>query len=123
MTDHNLVPQEWIDGAEGEWVPDVSLCDDDPEVVAAADEAYRRLEAEHEIVASLAELRRAAGLNQTEVAKRWGHGQPHVSKVERELATIELSTLAGYVQALGGRLTLTVEAGNHVYHEDLVVGS
>jgi hypothetical protein len=57
------------------------------------------------------------------VAERWRHGQPQVSKVEREPASVELATLAGYVQALSGRLTITVEAGNHVYHEDLVVGS
>ncbi|MGH9122845.1 MAG: helix-turn-helix domain-containing protein [Acidimicrobiales bacterium] len=69
---------------------------------------------------SLAELRRATGLNQTQLAERWGHGQPHVSKVEREPATVELATLAGYVKALGGRLTITVVAGNHIYHEDLV---
>ncbi len=35
---------------------------------------------------------------------------------------MELATLAGYVKALGGRLTITVEVGNHVYHDDLVVG-
>jgi hypothetical protein len=29
--------------------------------------------------------------------------------------------LVGYVKALGGRLTVTVEAGNHVFYEDLVV--
>jgi hypothetical protein len=76
--------------------------------------------AEHEIVTSLAELRRAAGLNQTEVAERWGHGQPHVSKIENDPTHAELSTLAGYVRALGGRLTITVEAGGHIYYEDLV---
>jgi len=27
-----------------------------------------------------------------------------------------------YVKALGGRLTVTVEAGNRVFYEDLVVG-
>lgn len=122
MTGHNRTPQAWIDGAGGEWVTDAPLTDD-PEITALADDAYRRLEAEHEIVASLGELRRAAGLDRTQLAERWGHGQPHVSKVEREPATVELATLAGFVQALGGRLTITVEAGNHVYHEDLVVGA
>lgn len=121
MTDNNLTPQEWIDGATGEWVTDAPLSDD-PEVATLADDAFRRMETEHEIVASLGELRRAVGLNQTQVAKRWGHGQPHVSKVEREPTTVEIATLAGYVQALGGRLTITVEAGNHIYHEDLVAG-
>ena len=122
MTDGNLSPQEWAQGAEeGEWTgSEDELLGDSPAVAALADIAYSRLEAEHEIVATLGELRRALGLNQAQVAKRWGHRQPHVSKVEREPATVEMATLAGYVRALGGRLTVTVEAGNHVYHEDLV---
>ena len=122
MTDHNLAPAEWLEGAEAQWVTDAELTSD-AEAAAVAEQAYRRLEAEHEIVTSLGALRRAAGLNQAQVAERWRHGQPQVSKVEREPASVELATLAGYVQALSGRLTITVEAGNHVYHEDLVVGS
>jgi DNA-binding XRE family transcriptional regulator len=51
--------------------------------------------AQHEIVTSLAELRRAAGLNQTELAQRWGHHQPHVSKIENNPTHVELATLAG----------------------------
>jgi DNA-binding XRE family transcriptional regulator len=93
-----------------------------PEFPVVLEQSRKRQRAEHEIVTNLAELRRAAGLNQTEVAERWGHRQPHVSKIENDPTHVELSTLAGYVWALGGRLTIAVEAGGHIYYED-VVGS
>ena len=33
---------------------------------------------------------------------------------------VEIATLAGYVRALGGNLSITIEVGGHTYHEDLV---
>lgn len=120
MTENNLTPSEWVEGADDEWV-EGPLTHPDPTFDRRLAEARQRREAEHAIVASLGELRRLAGLSQTEVAARWGHGQSHVSKVERDPAHVELATLAGYVLALGGRLTVTVEAGDHLYYEDLVV--
>jgi len=49
--------------------------------------ASSRLELEHDVLESLSELRRATGLNQTEIAQRWGRGQSQVSKVERSPET------------------------------------
>lgn len=118
--DANLSPEEWVGGAEGEWT-EGPITHPDSEFARLAAEDRERREVEHAIVASLGELRRLAGLNQTEVAERWGHGQSHVSKIERDPLRTELTTLAGYVQALGGRLTVTIEAGDHVYYEDVVV--
>ena len=121
-TDDNgdLTPQAWLESTSEEGGHDVAWTHPDPGFDALVERSRHRRRAEHEIVTSLAELRRAAGLNQTDVAERWGHGQPHVSKIENDPTHAELSTLAGYVRALGGRLTITVEAGGHLYYEDLV---
>ncbi|MGH9124471.1 MAG: helix-turn-helix domain-containing protein [Acidimicrobiales bacterium] len=118
--DNELTPQEWLDSTAEEGAHDDAWTHPDPEFPALLEQSRRCRRTEHEIVTSLAELRRAAGRNQTELAERWGHRQPHVSKVENDPTNVELSTLAGYVRALGGRLTITVEAGGHIYYEDLV---
>jgi hypothetical protein len=109
-----VAPEEWV--RDGEW------SHPNPEFGKALAAARRQTEAAHAIVTSLAELRRAAGLNQTELGERWGHTQSFVSRVERDPAGVEMATLVGYVKALGGRLTVTVEAGDHVFYEDLVAG-
>ncbi len=118
--DYDLTPQEWLDSTVEEGGHDQPWTHPAPEFPALLEESRSLRRAEHEIVTSLAALRRAAGLNQIEVAERWGHGQPHVSKIENDPTNVELATLAGYVRALGGRLTITVEAGGHIYYEDLV---
>jgi DNA-binding XRE family transcriptional regulator len=116
-------PQEWLASTTEQGGYDRPWAHPDTEFPALLEEARHRRAAQHEIVTSLAELRRAAGLNQTELAQRWGHHQPHVSKIENDPTHVELATLAGYVRALGGRLTITVEAGDHIYYEELVGGS
>ena len=110
-----------VDVAPDEWVRDTEWSHPSAEFGDALAAARRQTEAAHAIVTSLAELRRAAGLNQTELGGRWGHSQSFVSRVERDPAGVEMTTLMGYVRALGGRLTVTVEAGDHVFYEDLVV--
>lgn len=110
------------DVAPGEWVEGHNWTHPDAEFKEALAAARRQTEAAHAIVTSLAELRRAAGLNQTQLGERWGHTQSFVSRVERDPAGVEMATLVGYVKALGGRLTVTVEAGDHIFYEDLVSG-
>lgn len=56
----------------------------------------------------LAEIRRAIGLTQIELAETLELGQGNVSKLERQ-ADMYLSTLRRYVEALGGTLHLTAE--------------
>ena len=56
----------------------------------------------------LAEIRRAIGLTQIELAETLELGQGNVSKIERQ-ADMYLSTLRRYVEALGGTLHLTAE--------------
>lgn len=54
---------------------------------------------------SLAETRKARGLNQADVAKELNIAQPNVSKIESR-PDLLLSTLGQYINALGGTLEL-----------------
>jgi len=113
-------PEEWLDDIEGEFIVNQEVIHPDPKFDEMRLRARTRLNLEHDVLESLSELRRSTGLNQTDIAQRWGRGQSQVSKVERSPENVELATLAGYVRALGGQLTMTIEVGGHVYHEDLV---
>ncbi len=108
--------------APDEWVRDQQWSHPDPAFAEELAKTRRRSEAANSIITSLAELRRAVGLSQTELAERWGHTQSFVSRVERDVTNVEMATLVGYVKALGGRLTITVEAGDRILYEDLLVG-
>lgn len=57
---------------------------------------------------SLRDLRKALGKTQVAVAKKLGLKQENVSRVEQR-ADVLLSTLDGYLKALGGRLRLVAE--------------
>lgn len=54
---------------------------------------------------SLQNLRRAHGMTQTAMAQALGIGQDGVSRLEQR-RDMRLSTLRGYVEALGGRLSV-----------------
>ena len=53
----------------------------------------------------LAEVRKHAGLTQTDLAKALGIKQPSLSKLEAQ-EDMQISTLRGIVKALGGELEL-----------------
>jgi DNA-binding Xre family transcriptional regulator len=55
---------------------------------------------------SLAELRKARGMRLRELAARMAVGRPAVNKLERR-AGIRVNNLRRYIEALGGRLTIT----------------
>ncbi len=57
---------------------------------------------------SLRDLRKALGKTQVAVAKKLGMKQENVSRLEQR-ADVLLSTLDGYLNALGGRLRLVAE--------------
>ena len=59
----------------------------------------------------LAEIRRAIGLTQTDLASQLDMNQGSVSKIEHA-ADMYLTTLRKYVQALGGELHLTARFPN-----------
>jgi hypothetical protein len=78
---------------------------DDVEAGAAALVARNRAR-------TLAEQRARLGLTQAQVAQRMGVRQERVSAIERaEPGATEVRTLAGYVEALGGRLEITADFG------------
>jgi len=66
---------------------------------------YRELRRE---VEGLRELRQIAGKAQAEIATALNIKQPSVSKIEKQV-DMYLSTLRGYVEAIGGQLELTVK--------------
>jgi transcriptional regulator with XRE-family HTH domain len=57
---------------------------------------------------SLQELRQARKLTQKRIAEALGIGQDSVSRLEQR-SDLLISTLRGYVEALGGRLSLVAE--------------
>jgi DNA-binding transcriptional regulator YiaG len=72
----------------------------------------------YDVVLNLAELREAKGLTQAELAERLGVSQPNVSKLEAAAASpqggaIYLSTLGGYIAALGGHLEVRAVFPGH----------
>lgn len=74
-------------------------------IIAASD----RLHAEY---LTLQELRKAKELTQTELAEVLGVRQATVAQMEKR-SDLMLSTLRGYVEAMGGRLSLVVEFPDH----------
>jgi len=72
---------------------------------AAIDARYQVLKQE---VEGLRELRQIAGKAQADIATALNIKQPSVSKIEKQ-ADMYLSTLRSYVEAIGGKLELTVK--------------
>lgn len=72
----------------------------------------------------LAEIRRATGITQVELAATLGVGQAQVSKIERQ-SDMLLSTMASYLDALGVRAHITVELPdrNETYELRAIRGS
>lgn len=78
--------------------------DGDTERRARADTAYR--EGLREVIAqSLGELRQMREVTQVELAQALDVGQPRISRLERG-GDVLLSTVAAYVEALGGHLEI-----------------
>lgn len=72
---------------------------------AAIESRYQVLKQE---VEGLRELRQIAGKAQADIATALNIKQPSVSKIEKQ-ADMYLSTLRSYVEAIGGKLELTVK--------------
>ena len=75
-----------------------------PERRADIDRRYEELVNE---VESLKELRRLSELSQAKIAETLKISQPAVSKIEKQ-TDMYLSTLRGYVEAMGGELDVVV---------------
>jgi Helix-turn-helix domain len=73
------------------------------------------------LVTTLPELRTARGLSQAAIGSHLGMNQSEVSRLERR-RDMRLSTLRGYVEAVGGWLRLVVTLSDSNRQVDLVVG-
>ena len=73
--------------------------------------AAHRDRLEGELVAHrLAEIRKAHGLSQQDVARAMGVTQSRVSRIESgDISNAELSTIAAYVRALGGSVRVVAD--------------
>jgi DNA-binding XRE family transcriptional regulator len=76
-----------------------------PERQERIEARYQELKQE---VEGLRELRQIAGKAQLDIAQALNIKQPSVSKIEKQ-ADMYLSTLRSYVEAIGGKLELTVK--------------
>ncbi|GAB2954531.1 hypothetical protein GCM10023080_011730 [Streptomyces pseudoechinosporeus] len=82
-----------------------------PEKRARIDEIKREmLDAERGY--ELAALRKAQGMTQVQVAKAMGVTQGRISQIERGGVRLDTSTMAAYLQAIGGELTILATVGN-----------
>lgn len=100
--------------AEPRWVPWEETKAKRPITPEEREEGRRANDAE---VAAykLAEIRRAQHRTQAQIAEVMGVGQRRVSDIESaELARTEVSTIDSYVSALGGRLRLVADFGDHL---------
>lgn len=63
---------------------------------------------------NLAQMRKDAGMTQVELAKALGVNQSRISAIEHgDPDSMTLATTRAYVEALGGRLRLAAEFGDH----------
>ena len=88
----------------------------DEMIATMSPEAQERIQARYlelrEEVESLRELRKLAGKVQGDIATALRIKQPSVSRIEKQ-TDMYLSTLRGYVEAIGGELELIVRLPSH----------
>jgi transcriptional regulator with XRE-family HTH domain len=70
------------------------------------------------VVVDLAAIRKATGVTQVELAASLGVGQAAVSKIERQ-SDMLLSTLSGYLTALGVNAQIVVEINGQILTYEL----
>jgi DNA-binding XRE family transcriptional regulator len=72
------------------------------------------LERTYDIVLALADLREQFGVTQRQLAESLDVSQPNISKIEQQHDLL-LSTLAAYVEGLGGHLELKAVFPDHTW--------
>lgn len=75
-----------------------------PDVMAA----YLAEKKEEELQELLADMRRKAGINSTQVAERMGITQPAVSKLEKNASKASIITLERYAAACGASIKIVM---------------
>ena len=91
----------------------MSMKDWEEKVLAEPGAAERVAEIEDELLlaAGLTALRELAGLSQRDVARLLGVSQPRIAAIEKS-RNVTFDVLEQYVDAVGGRLEVTVRKGN-----------
>jgi predicted XRE-type DNA-binding protein len=116
----NLNPEDWLTNLDA-GITNAPLAH--PRMKDFAEQVAIRtseLRNEHQLVESLAQLRRTAALTQVDVARNWGRSQSRVSSIESgTLASVEIGTLVEYVRALKGTVEIRVTVADHTYIEKL----
>ena len=79
-----------------------------------AAERVAEIEDELRLAAGLTALREQAGLSQRDLAKRIGVSQPRVAAIEQS-RNVTIDVLEQYVNAVGGRLEVTVIKGTRKF--------
>jgi predicted XRE-type DNA-binding protein len=116
----NLEPEDWLADLDKGTINAPLTHPRMPDFAERVAERVAELRTEHQLVASLAELRHAAALTQTDVARNWGRAQSRVSTIESaDIATIEIGTLVDYARALNGHVEIRVTVNDHTYIEQL----
>ena len=77
---------------------------------AAYRQAYDALEEEFAIMSALIKARTAAGLSQSELAKRMNTTQPAIARLEGGAHRASLTTIRNYAAATGHRVKIFLEA-------------
>jgi DNA-binding XRE family transcriptional regulator len=117
-----FTPGEFIEaGKKGlvDYDPVAAITDPDAQHALAA--RLGRREAAHAIAVDLAELRVALGMSQTALAEAIGKRQPHISRIEHDPSSIQLSTLTAYLKGLGiEHASIVVERDGAIYDLQLM---
>jgi len=94
----------------------MSMKDWEKKVLAEPGAAERVAEIEDELrlAAGLTALREQAGLSQRDVARLLGVSQPRIAAIEKS-RNVTIDVLEQYVEAVGGRLEVTVRKGKRKF--------
>lgn len=60
---------------------------------------------------NLADLRRRAGISQSELARRMGVNRPRVGQIEQDFPRVRFNVVDAYIRALGGHATFSTQDG------------
>lgn len=82
-------------------------------------ERVKQIERTYDVLLALADLREQFGVTQQMLAQILDVSQPNISKIEQQSHDIMLSTVAAYIEALGGHLELRAVFPDHAWRLNL----
>jgi len=84
------------------------LCKEEPDLAGLIADEVERLK----ISQSLKTARKAAGMTQEQVARRMRVNRAYVAQLEGKPQNVTVATLVKYTAALGGHISIQIDAGN-----------